>query len=83
MFFPMPPLAEQVRIVSEIEKFEPLIAEYDKLEQQATKLDGEIYDKLKKAILQYVIITVIITFIDVTVDIFLAEFGFLFGADAL
>ena len=55
MFFPLPPLAEQVRIVSEIEKFEPLIAEYDKLEQQATRLDGEIYDKLKKSILQYAI----------------------------
>ena len=55
MFFPMPPLAEQVRIVSEIEKFEPLISEYDKLEQQATKLDDEIYDKLKKSILQYAI----------------------------
>ena len=51
----LPPLAEQERIVAEIEKFEPLIAEYDKLEQQATKLDGEIYDKLKKSILQYVI----------------------------
>ena len=51
----LPPLAEQERIVSEIEKFEPLIAEYDKLEQQATKLDGEIYDKLKKSILQYAI----------------------------
>ena len=44
----IPPLAEQARIVAEIEKFEPLIAEYDKLEQQATKLDEEIYDKLKK-----------------------------------
>ena len=52
---PFPPLAEQVRIVAEIEKFEPLIAEYDKLEQQATKLDEEIYDKLKKSILQYAI----------------------------
>lgn len=51
----LPPLAEQERIVSEIEKFEPLIAEYDKLEQQATKLDSEIYDKLKKSILQYAI----------------------------
>ena len=54
-YFPLPPLAEQVRIVAEIEKFEPLIAEYDKLEQQATKLDEEIYDKLKKSILQYAI----------------------------
>ena len=53
--FPLPPLAEQERIVAEIEKFEPLIVEYDKLEQQATKLDGEIYDKLKKSILQYAI----------------------------
>ena len=52
---PFPPLAEQERIVTEIEKFEPLIAEYDKLEQQATKLDDEIYDKLKKSILQYAI----------------------------
>ena len=52
---PFPPLAEQGRIVAEIEKFEPLIAEYDKLEQQATKLDDEIYDKLKKSILQYAI----------------------------
>ena len=52
---PIPPIAEQERIVAEIEKFEPLIAEYDKLEQQATKLDGEIYDKLKKSILQYAI----------------------------
>ncbi len=51
----IPPLAEQARIVAEIEKFEPLIAEYDKLEQQATKLDEEIYDKLKKSILQYAI----------------------------
>lgn len=52
---PVPPLAEQNHIVAMIEKFEPLIAEYDKLEQQATKLDSEIYDKLKKSILQYAI----------------------------
>ena len=55
LLFAMPPLAEQERIVAEIEKFEPLIVEYDKLEQQATKLDSEIYDKLKKSILQYAI----------------------------
>ena len=55
LLFGLPPLTEQERIVAEIEKFEPLIKEYDKLEQQATKLDGEIYDKLKKSILQYAI----------------------------
>ena len=55
MFVPLPPLSEQAYIVAEIEKFEPLIAEYDKLEQQATKLDTEIYDNLKKSILQYAI----------------------------
>ena len=55
LLFAVPPLTEQARIVAEIEKFEPLITEYDKLEQQATKLDDEIYDKLKKSILQYAI----------------------------
>ena len=55
LFFYLPPLKEQGRIVAEIEKFEPLIAEYDKLEQEKTKLDGEIYDRLKKSILQYAI----------------------------
>ncbi|MBQ3235131.1 MAG: restriction endonuclease subunit S [Clostridia bacterium] len=55
MFIPVPPLVEQERIVKEIERFEPLLTEYDKLEQQATKLDTEIYGKLKKSILQYAI----------------------------
>ena len=55
LLVPIPPLAEQQRIVAEIEKYEPLIEEYDKLEQQKSKLDGEIYDKLKKSILQYAI----------------------------
>ena len=31
IIFGLPPLVEQARIVSEIEKFEPLISEYDKL----------------------------------------------------
>ena len=55
LIIPIPPLNEQVRIVESIEQFTPLIKEYDKLEQQATKLDGEIYDKLKKSILPYAI----------------------------
>ena len=52
-FFPLPPLAEQERIVKEIERYEPLIAEYDKLEKESTELDSEIKNKLKKSILQY------------------------------
>lgn len=55
LLIPLPPLEEQKRIVEAIEKFEPLLAEYDKLEQQAEKLDGQIFDKLKKSILQYAI----------------------------
>ena len=55
LIIPIPPLNEQVRIVESIEQFTPLIKEYDKLEQQATKLYSEIYDKLKKSILQYAI----------------------------
>ena len=55
LFVPIPPLAEQERIVAEIEKYEPLLSKYDKLEQQKTKLDNEIHDKLKKSILQYAI----------------------------
>lgn len=55
ILIPLPSLSEQERIVAEIEKYESLIDEYDKLEQQKSKLDGEIYDKLKKSILQYAI----------------------------
>ena len=51
----LPPIREQERIVEEIKRFSPVLAEYDKLERQATKLDNEIYDKLKKSILQYAI----------------------------
>lgn len=42
-------------IVEAIEKFEPLLAEYEKLEQEASKLDSEIFDKIKKSVLQYAI----------------------------
>lgn len=51
----LPPIKEQARIVFELIKYEPLITEYDKLEQAKSKLDNEIYDKLKKSILQYAI----------------------------
>ena len=55
LILPIPPIKEQERIVNEIEKFIPLINEYNLLEQESTKLDTELYDKLKKSILQYAI----------------------------
>ena len=55
LIVPIPPIQEEERIVAEIERFIPFIKEYDLLEQQATKLDNEIYDNLKKSILQYAI----------------------------
>ena len=55
LIFGLPPIDEQKRIVKAVEEIAPLIKEYNRLESQATKLDGEIYDKLKKSILQYAI----------------------------
>ena len=55
LFLPLPPLAEQQRIVEKIESMEPYLAEYDKIEKRLTKLESEIKDKLKKSILQYAI----------------------------
>ena len=52
---PVPTLNEIKKIVAEIDKYEPLILEYDQLDQAKSKLDGEIYDNLKKSILQYAI----------------------------
>ena len=52
---PVPPENEIIRIISELDKYEPLLIEYDIFESHKAKLDGEIYDKLKKSILQYAI----------------------------
>ena len=52
---PLPPLTEQTRLVKEIEMFNPLLFEYDHIEQQISELDGEIYNNLKKSILQHAI----------------------------
>ena len=51
----LPPIGEQSRIVSKLIEYTPLIMKYDKLEQEKSKLDGAIYDKLKKSILQYAV----------------------------
>ncbi|MDY2616877.1 MAG: restriction endonuclease subunit S [Treponema succinifaciens] len=49
---PLPPLAEQKRIVAAIEKFMPLIEEYGKKETELKALNEQIGTLTKKAILQ-------------------------------
>ena len=49
---PLPPLAEQKRIVAAIEKFMPLIEEYGKKETVLNELNTQIGTLTKKAILQ-------------------------------
>ncbi len=50
--FPLPPLAEQKRIVSAIEKFMPLIEEYGNKESELKAFNEQIGRLTKKAILQ-------------------------------
>ena len=52
MLIPLPPLAEQKRIVAAIEKFMPLIEEYGKKETQLKAINEKIGTLTKKAILQ-------------------------------
>ncbi len=52
LLIPLPPLAEQKRIVAAIEKFMPLIEEYGKKETELKTFNEQIGTLTKKAILQ-------------------------------
>lgn len=52
LMIPMPPLAEQERIVAKIEELLPLVNEYDEAEKRISALNAEFPDKLRKSILQ-------------------------------
>ena len=52
---PLPPLAEQQRIVEKIEELTPHIEHYDKAQTELDTLNKNIKEQLKKSILQYAI----------------------------
>ena len=52
ILLPFPSLNEQQRIVSKIEALIPIVDKYEKSEEALNKLNAEIFDKLKKSVLQ-------------------------------
>ncbi len=52
---PLPPIAEQQRVVARIEELMPLVEEYGNAEERLTTLNADFPDKLRKSILQQAI----------------------------
>lgn len=52
---PLPPLAEQQRIVKKLEQILPLVEEYGKNEEKLSELNKTLPDKIKQSILQHAV----------------------------
>ena len=55
IFIPLPPLAEQHRIVAKVEELLPLIDKYDKAYTKLTDFNTRFPEAMKKSLLQYAI----------------------------